>query len=126
MNRISTERDIRLRDPISWLTLATWGSSRNLIIFCKLTTNQYPKILPSHDVEECEDDCCEDEDAESEVCQHEERDEGDAGEGQAQVARQLVRDHSVRLPCGVDLGNNEALSYGRKANGRFYSAQVKR
>ena len=71
----------------------------------------HSKSLPYHDVEECEDDCCEDEDAESEVCQHEERDEGDAGEGQAQVAGQLVRDHSVRLPRGVDLGNSEVLIY---------------
>ena len=57
----------------------------------------------SHDVEEGEYDAGEDEGAESEVGEHEERDGGDAGERQQQVARQLVPDHGVGLPGGVDL-----------------------
>ena len=56
-----------------------------------------------HDVEEGEDDCCEDEEAEAEVGEHDEGDDGDACQGQSEVARKLVRDHSVRLPGCVDL-----------------------
>ena len=56
-----------------------------------------------HDIEEGEDDCGEDEEAEAEVGEHDEGDDRDAGQGQAEVASQLVRDHSVRLPGRVDL-----------------------
>ena len=57
----------------------------------------------SYDVDQSEENRQEDEEAESQVDEHDERDGGDAGEGQAQVADQLVSDDRVRLPCGVDV-----------------------
>ena len=43
------------------------------------------------------------------VDEHDERDEGDAGEGQAQVADELVGDDGVRLPGGVDVALGEGV-----------------
>ena len=57
----------------------------------------------SYDVDQSEEDRQEDKEAESQVHEHDECDGGDAGEGQAQVADQLVSDDRVRLPRGVDV-----------------------
>ena len=73
----------------------------------------------SYDVDQSEEDRQEDKEAESQVHEHDECDGGDAGEGQAQVADQLVSDDRVRLPRGVDLALGEGV---RREVGRRYES----
>ena len=66
-------------------------------------------MVRTYDVDQSEEYSEEDKDAELQVDEHDERDEADAGEGQAQVADQLVGDDGVRLPRRVDVAVGEGV-----------------
>jgi len=61
-------------------------------------------------IHQCNRNAKENDEGSEEVCKEEESGDEDAGESDPEVAKQLLRDHFVRLPVAVLLGESKDIA----------------